>query len=233
MSTSEQEPVDIIAPEPAPNNKSGQLREPTKYSIPVGVLEEYEGMEESQAYTLASEGELYLASLNDYKVEEAQLQVSCISYDPNQHSSPISSTKASQSSGPNSVCSFSYSAPPLVYSTLLRGSASSLLASSSALANASPGSTLGLWDYQCIFVCQPVSSTLAPPLLCSTWDCHPLASPIPLAPLWSVITLPTPQTSRPSAIPPPLGVHLGPTNSTSVLRHPVFTSAAHHLCLGL
>lgn len=70
MPTPKPKPVDIITPEPEPNNKYDQVQEPTTLSIPVGVLVESKGMEESHVYTPASEGELYLASLNDYEVEE-------------------------------------------------------------------------------------------------------------------------------------------------------------------
>ncbi len=51
---------EIIAPEPEPQDKSDQVREPATPSIALGVLVEFEGMVLNPVHSPTAEGELQL-----------------------------------------------------------------------------------------------------------------------------------------------------------------------------
>lgn len=80
--------------------------------------------------------------------------------EPTQPPSPASSTQVSQSFGPTSAGSLQS-----LSSTLLCGSASGLLVSSSVSASGSLGSASSCLAHHYTSACQPVGSTLAPPSL--------------------------------------------------------------------
>lgn len=54
----------IITLQSEPNNESDQVCEPATMPVPVGILMDYEGMEEGLAHIPTTKGELQLASVD-------------------------------------------------------------------------------------------------------------------------------------------------------------------------
>ncbi|ROI62437.1 hypothetical protein DPX16_5110 [Anabarilius grahami] len=229
-----------IAPEPEPHRASDKVREPATLCVAVGLLVEFEGMEEDSAHTPTTEGELQLASVNCfYDIEEdarmlkvfcahdgpilrkvscspagsVQHEVSCVSRVPSQPLSPTSSLKVSQSVSPTSADSLQ----PLSFSyetTIVYGFASGLQISSFAQACGFPGSTSSRRSHHSTSARRfYLGSPLSQLHQITTVLMAPLGSLVPLTPPWSNVALHVPRTSEPSA-----AIRLSTSSASSLPR---------------
>ncbi|XP_016110248.1 vegetative cell wall protein gp1-like [Sinocyclocheilus grahami] len=186
----------IVAPEPGPQDRSNQVREPITSPVPKGVLVEIEGLEGSPTHTPAAEGELQLASGMYYEELMDIFQMDLIDW----FGEVLPSSTASPLVPPSScspVFPPSLPLPPPLQKPVSSSAPSPLVpVSTSAHPHSAPsGRSDPPRDFQSPAPPWPPSS---PP-----WPIIPQAPPgtlIPPAPLWSVVNHPPPWESTPLAL---------------------------------